>query len=128
MEKIPIREGLFSERISGHLMGLKCKLCNHFLPPLTTICCYCNGVEFENVKLSQQGKLYSYTIIYQPHKHFEVPFSVGYVDLPEGIRIFAPLKKKGNMPFRIGMPMRLLVDKLWDDNESEIIGPKFEPM
>ena len=128
MAKIPIREGLFSERIDGDFIGFRCNSCNHVLPPLTTTCYYCYGDDLANVALSRQGKLYSYTIVYQPHKHFEVPYAVGYIELPEGIRIFAPLKEREGRPFQVGMDMELVVEKLWDENESEVIGPKFQPV
>jgi uncharacterized OB-fold protein len=127
MRKIPIREGLFSGGVSGDLMGVKCNGCKRILPPLSSICYYCYGTDLKNVKLSHHGKLYSYTDIYQPHKHFEVPYSVGYIDLPEGVRIFTPLKRKQGELFYVGMPMKLLVETLWGDKDSEVVGPKFEP-
>jgi len=49
MGKIPIREGLFTEKIDGSLIGFKCKSCNHILPPLTTTCYYCYGEELERL-------------------------------------------------------------------------------
>ena len=125
--KTPIREGLFSEGVSGDLMGARCNDCKHILPPLTDTCYYCYGTDLKNVKLSRRGKLYSYTKIYQPHKHFEVPYYVGYIDLPEGIRSFSPLKWKQGKPFCVGMPMKLSVEKLWGAKDSEVVGPKFEP-
>ena len=128
MKKIPIREGLFTEGIDGNLVGFKCKSCNHVLPPLTTTCLYCYGEDLEQVALSRQGKLYSYTTVYQPHKKFEVPFALGYVELPEGVRIFSPLKESEGKPFEVGMDMELVVEKLWDEDGSEVIGPRFQPV
>lgn len=128
MGKIPIREGLLTEGIDGDLVGFRCKSCNHILPPLITICYNCYGKELERLALSRQGKLYSYTIVYQPHKHFEVPYAVGYIDLPEDLRIFAPLKEREGKPFQVGMDMELVVEKLWDENGNEVIGPKFQPI
>lgn len=128
MSKIPIREGLLTESIGGDLMGFRCKLCGHILPPLTTVCYNCYGDELENLVLSRQGKLYSYTIVYQPHKHFEMPYAVGYIDLSDGLRIFSPLKGREGKPFQIGMDMELVVEKLWDENGNEVIGPKFQPV
>lgn len=128
MRKIPIREGLFTNRIDGDLVGFRCMSCHHILPPLTIVCNHCYGEELEKVVLSRQGKLYSYTIVYQPHKHFKVPYAIGYIDLPEDIRFFSPLKEREEKPFLVGMNMELIVEKLWDENEDEIIGPKFQPV
>lgn len=127
MVKIPVRERLFSERVSGDLMGVWCNECNHVLPPLTDTCYYCCSTDLKKMKLSCHGKLYSYTTVYQPHKHLEVPYSVGYVDLPEGIRMMAPLKTREGKPFHVGMPMKLSVEKLWQENDAEVFGPVFEP-
>ena len=126
-EKKPIRENLFTERTEGDLVGFRCKSCNHILPPLTLVCNYCYGEDFERLPLSRMGKLYSYTAVYQPHKHFKVPYFAGYIDLPEGIRLFAPLKEREGKPFKVGMAMELIVEKLWDEDKHEVIGPKFQP-
>ena len=128
MGKVPIREGLLTERIDGDLVGFRCKSCNHILPPLAMTCYYCYGEDLERLALSRQGKLYSYTVVYQPHKRFEVPYAIGYIELPEGLRIFSHLKEKAGKPFQVGMDMELVVEKLWDENENEIIGPKFQPI
>jgi uncharacterized OB-fold protein len=128
MGKIPIREGLFAERIEGEIVGFKCGSCHHILPPLTIVCYYCYGKDLEKVALSRHGKLYSYTVVYQPHKHFKVPYAVGFIDLPEGIRIFSPLKKREGKPFHVGMDMELIVETLWNENEDEIIGPIYQPV
>lgn len=128
MGRIPIREGLFTEITDGDLVGFRCKCCNHTLPPLTAVCCYCYGEDLEKLPLSRTGKLYSFTIVYQPHKHFKVPYAVGYIDLPEGLRIFSPLKEREGKSFMVGSDMELVVEKLWDENENEIIGPKFQPV
>jgi uncharacterized OB-fold protein len=126
--KIPIREGLFTEKAGSDLLGYRCKSCHHILPPLTTICAYCSGEDLERLALSCRGKLYSYTIVHQPHKHFKAPYAIGYVDLPEDLRMFLPLKEKEGKPFQVGMDMELVVEKLWDEDGNEVIGPKFQPV
>ena len=128
MDKRPIREDLFIERVKGNLQGLKCNSCNHILPPLTMTCYYCYEENLEKIALSRRGKLYSYTIVHQPHIHFKTPYPVGYIDLPEGIRIFSPLKPKDGRPFQVGMDMELVVEKLREEDDAEIIGPKFQPV
>jgi uncharacterized OB-fold protein len=128
MEKIPIRQGLFAEGTSGSLVGLHCTSCGRTLPPLTIVCYCCGSADLEKVALSNRGKLYSYTVVYQPHKHFETPYAAGYIDLPEGIRFFARLKEREGLPFRVGMDMGLLVETLWVEEGKEIVGPFFEPL
>ena len=50
------------------------------------------GTEFEVVPLSRKGKLYSYADIYVGQPGLETPYVIGYIDLPENIRIFAMLE------------------------------------
>ena len=45
----------------------------------------------EALVLSRRGRLYSYTVGRMDSTHFKAPYSVGLVDLPEGVRVFAPL-------------------------------------
>jgi uncharacterized OB-fold protein len=128
MVKKAIREGLFSKETSGNLLGAKCRTCSHILAPLTTVCCYCRGEDLERVELSPRGKLYSYTVVYQPHPKYKAPYAVGFIDLLDGVRVFSALKAKEGKQFQIGMEMQLLVEKLYDENEDEIVGPKFQPL
>ncbi len=127
MSKIPFKEGLLSERIDGDLVGFKCKSCNHILPPLTTTCPYCFSEDLEKMPLSRSGKLYSYTINHMDSQHFKAPYITGYIELAEGLRIFSVLKEKQEKPFTIGMDMEMVVEKLWDKGDDEVIGYKFTP-
>jgi uncharacterized OB-fold protein len=45
-----------------------------------------------------------------------------------GPRIFASLKAKEGREFKIGMDMELVIEKLWDEEDNEIIGPRFQPV
>lgn len=129
MGQIPIHEKLFTGKIGGSLLGAKCRACGHVLAPLTTTCCYCRGEDLEEVALSNKGNLYSYTIVHQPHPKFGAPYAVGFIELSDGgPRIFASLKAKEGKEFKIGMDMELIVEKLWDEENNEIIGPRFQPM
>jgi len=48
--------------------------------------------------------------------------------MPEGIRIFAPLKMIENKPFKIGMDMEVTIETLWSEGDTEIVGYKFKPI
>jgi uncharacterized OB-fold protein len=128
LEKIPFQEGTFIEDKEGsYLIGNKCKSCGQAFFPKAQACLNCFHEDLEKVSLGSQGELYSYTTAYMPASHFQPPYSVGYVNMPEGIRIFAPLKEIEGKPFQLGMPMKLVIEKLWRDGDKEIIGYKFTP-
>ena len=128
MSKVPIREGLFTGRTEGDLIGLKCKACGHILPPLTVTCLYCYSNDLEAMPLSGKGKLYSYTTNYMDSGHIKAPFAGGMVELTEGFWIYSVLKEKQGKPFEIDMEMELVIEKLWDTDDDEIIGYKFQPV
>ncbi|MBT7712552.1 MAG: OB-fold domain-containing protein, partial [Deltaproteobacteria bacterium] len=44
----------------------------------------------EDIELSQRGVLYSYTIGHMPSSRFKPPYAIGYIDLPEKVRVYTP--------------------------------------
>lgn len=128
MGKVPIREGLFTHRINGQLIGFKCKYCGCILPPLTITCPCCYSDDLEVMPLSGKGKLYSYTINYMNTGNVKAPFHCGLVELKEGFRIYSILKEKQGKPFDINMEMELVIEKLWDKDNDEVFGYKFQPV
>lgn len=81
----------------------------------------------EKVNLSEQGKLYSFTIVHMPSEHFNPPYAIGWIELPEGIRIFSQIRGWQEYPLKIGMDMELTIEKLWDEGEQEVTGYTFGP-
>ena len=126
---VPVREGIFVENAEGgKLLGNKCKSCGQLFFPKAKFCLTCFNKDMEEVVLSRRGKLYSYTIGYMPSTHFQPPYAIGFVDMPEGIRIFAPLKMVEDRPFKVGMDMEVVIEELWQENDKQVIGYKFKPV
>jgi benzoylsuccinyl-CoA thiolase BbsA subunit len=74
------------------LKGYRCKQCGQIDFPKLSLCPQCWGEDFEMVPLSRRGTLYSYADIYIPQPGMEPPYIIGYIDLPENLRIFATLE------------------------------------
>jgi len=78
-----------------YLKGWKCKQCGTIWFPKFSPCPNpdCWSEDMEIVPLSRKGKIYSYTDMYigQLELKAYMPMTVAYVDLPEGIRVFAQL-------------------------------------
>ncbi len=116
--RTPIREGLLSEPLDDlakvKLTGCRCRQCNEVTLGRNTTCPNCGGRAVEPVTLSQQGTLWTYTVIrhkppgdYRGPEPFE-PFCIGLVELPDGLRVLSPVE--GDVEsMRIGMPLRLRV-------------------
>ncbi|MCL6476965.1 MAG: Zn-ribbon domain-containing OB-fold protein [Peptococcaceae bacterium] len=128
-DRVPFREGVFEENAGGGaLLGNKCLSCGQVYFPKAVFCFRCFGKKMEDVALSRRGKLYSYTLCHLPASRFQPPFYVGMVDLPESVRVFAPLKAAGDKPLRVGMDMEVVIEELWRENDKRVIGYKFKPV
>jgi len=124
--QVPVAEGLFTWP-SDHpqLIGSRCGRCDEVTFPAQTSCPHCAADGCEEILLSRRGELWTWTIQGFPppppytgdREHF-VPFGVGYVELPEGVRVEARLTESSPERLEIGMPMELVVEKFQDDPEG----------
>jgi uncharacterized OB-fold protein len=126
--RVPLREGYFIEEEGGKLLGSKCKVCGQNYFPPRDRCFTCFSSEMEQIKLSQTGKLYTYTIVRMPVAKYKPPLALAWVELPEGIRVFTQLKGWENVQLKIGMPVKLVLDTLWTEENKEVYGYKFTPV
>ncbi|WP_419662357.1 conserved uncharacterized protein, DUF35 [Desulfosarcina variabilis str. Montpellier] len=128
MDSMPVREGLFDEKDGGRLLANRCSACGRTFFPKADFCFDCLAEEMEDIVLSRQGTLYAYTIGRLPSTHFKPPYVVGLIDIPEGIRVFAPLLVSPDAPLTVGMPMQLTIDTLWEEEGKRVMGYKFIPV
>jgi uncharacterized OB-fold protein len=75
------------------LHGSKCARCGVVAFPPHPMCPSC-GEEHgqDTVALSGVGTLYTFCEIHIAPKGFATPYAVGYVDLPEGVRLFGQIE------------------------------------
>ncbi len=127
-EYIPIKEDLFSKPLypleNVRLMGSKCSKCGEVFFGKAIACQQCQGEELKDIVLGRKGRLYTYTIIrnkppgdYRGSEPFE-PFGVGLVELPEGIRILAPLTGCAIEDLKIDMELELSIEEFYKDEEG----------
>jgi len=74
---------------SASLAGGRCKACAALSYPRAEVCTQCLSLEVDGTALSSEGRLYSYSVVHQAPKGWKVPYALGYVDLPEGVRVLA---------------------------------------
>jgi uncharacterized OB-fold protein len=128
-ERVPIREGTFREDAGGGvLLANQCASCGQLFFPKAKLCQACLHEDLEEAPLSRKGTLYSYTVAHMPSSFFPPPHAMGYVDFPEGVRVFAPLKITEDKPFHVGMEMEVLIEKIWEFEGKELIGYVFKPV
>jgi hypothetical protein len=127
------RNGLFqlpqNAAEKPRLIGQRCISCGVYLFPPQGICPKClQNDKMEQVLLGPYGKLFTYSIVRQgpPHYAKAIPYAIGYVDLEEGVRVFAQLWTQTFEELRIGLDMELFIHKLYTDADGmNVIGYKF---
>lgn len=134
-ESIPLEEGLWESDDSGinKLLGHRCRLCGELFFPRKKngVCTYCQERDLETVKLSDYGRVVTFTVVYQrPAGGFYrgvVPYAYGVVELPEGIRFMTLLTSNDLESIEVGSKVRLVIDPLFEDDEGkQILTFKFE--
>lgn len=86
-------DNLFKTEPHVHLIGGKCKNCGKYTFPKYLACPYCFSGEMEDAPLSKTGKLHSWTVVRRSMPEFTVPYGLGLVDFPEGVRVMAQIDK-----------------------------------
>jgi uncharacterized OB-fold protein len=111
-----VAPGLVAMDAAGgaRLVGGRCRACNALSFPRGAVCTECMSEDVEATDLATEGTLYSYSIVHQAPKGWRVPYAVGYVDLPDGVRIFAHLDVPHDA-LAIDMPMKLATAVVADD-------------
>lgn len=130
-----MRPGLFDWPASEpHLIGSRCRECGEVRFPADRFCPQCCAETTEEVRLSRRGTLYSFTIQrFRPPPPYRgpdpfVPYGVGMIELPEGLRV-ASVLDVGNLELlRVGMPMELVIAKFFEDEHGDdVLAYKFKP-
>jgi benzoylsuccinyl-CoA thiolase BbsA subunit len=108
-----------------YLKGYRCKGCGQLDFPKLSPCPSCWGEQFEVVPLSRHGKLYSFSDNFIGQAGMKTPYSFGYIDLPENLRIFAQLEGEPGS-FRCDEEVELTVGPVRDNRDGvPLISYKF---
>jgi uncharacterized OB-fold protein len=127
-----IEEGWFKDFAEGTaLMGIRCEACKKVFFPKKEVCPECFDGELREVPLSKKGTLHSYTLSVMGIPGMETPYVVGFIDLPEGIKLFSVIKdcEPWDKVLKIGMEMEMVIGKIrGDEFGNEIISYQFKPI
>jgi uncharacterized OB-fold protein len=136
--RTPVIQNLFAETSEGpRLLGSKCTTCGAPYFPKSPVCHNpaCNAARIEDAAFGPRGTLWSFAVQYYapppPVKYDEpfVPFAIGVVDMPEGLRVLGRLSVEDLKTIKIGMPVELVIERLCGAAEGgEITTWKFRPV
>ncbi len=119
--------GLGGEDDAGpYLQGGVCESCGHVVLGTRMLCPACWAADsIVPTPIGRTGRLYTRTTIHALPSGFDTPYIVGYVDLPEGIRVFAHLEG-GNRSPEIGDVVELSFAPLRKDKQGHLgTGPRY---
>ena len=119
---------LFSTTPSPHLIAGRCKSCGKYTFPKYYACPFCFSDELEDAPLSPTGVLHSFTIARRSMPHYPVPYGLGLVDFPEGVRVMAQLEADNLEELKLGTEMEVTVGRVRKSSDGkDIISYKFRP-
>jgi uncharacterized OB-fold protein len=122
----PAWEGLWDEDGDGaYLIGGRCGACGCLALGLRPICprCHREGT-LAAEPVGRRGRLYSATVIHQAPPGFDAPYRVGYVDIGEGVRVFAHIEDGPAAPGP-GSEVALRIVAVKRDSEGRALGGPF---
>jgi len=113
---------------TGNLLGSRCRSCGVHSFPVRQACAACLSEDLETVRFSTKGILYTFSVVRQSIPAFQVPYALGYVDFPEGVRIMGQISGCDLDEIRIGMPMTLSLEPFGEDEDGNpLTGYRFRP-
>ena len=113
---------------TGHILGSRCGNCGAHFFPVRQACAGCLHDDLETIRFSTTATLYTFSVVRQSTPDFEVPYALGYVDLPEGVRVMAQLTGRDPEDYEIGMEMELVVEPFGEDSDGRALtGYRFRP-
>jgi uncharacterized OB-fold protein len=116
-----VRDGLFTDTDPPVLLGGRCTVCGRVLFPRADTCAYCASEDPEPIELSGCGTLWAWTAVTAPPPGYlgEVPYGIGVVELPEGVRVIGRLTESDPSALAAGQQMELRTVVLGRTPEDE---------
>ena len=128
----PVSDGLFTwPSEEPHLIGLRCLNCGEVFFPAQTACSFCSSIDMEELLLSRRGILDLYTCSHYPTPGYSgpSPLCIGFIRLPEGLKVIAPLTETNIEKLKSGMEMEMIVRTVSTDQQgNDLLGFAFTPV
>ncbi len=112
-------------------MGNRCKGCSTTYLGPREFCGKCSSDgPFEEVRLSDHGEIYVYSVIHQATPYVKAPYIAAVVDLPEGISLNTNIEGVEPDPknLEFGMKVKMYTEKVSEDESgNSYVAYKFKP-
>jgi len=95
-------------REDGRLVGSCCRDCGATSWPSRALCHRCGSASVHETLIGPEGTLVSYTVVWVPRPGIEAPYTIGEVELPERVTVFAHIHGVADGA-SVPLPVRLAV-------------------
>jgi uncharacterized OB-fold protein len=130
-QPVPIARGIMRlppDVPSPRLIAGRCARCGSLSFPKRQICPDCfDQSEIEEIYLSTEATLASYTVVRRGARSGNGVQALGYVDTPEGLRLFTPLEVVESVELEIGCPLELIFEEQQSEGGSPVTTFKYRP-
>lgn len=112
------------------LVGSRCEACGKVFFPKKKVCPECFDGELRDTLLNKIGRLHSYALSVMGPPEIQKPFVIGFIDLPEGIKLYSIIVdcEPWDQVLKIGMDMEMVIGQVKRDAHGNgIIGYMFKP-
>jgi uncharacterized OB-fold protein len=119
------------EKPRYRLMGEECVKCGAKYYPKTPVC-RCGSSEFKLYKLSETGRIHSWTVIRNAPIGYErfTPYIVALIELDDGVKILSQVADIEPESVKMGMKVEYAFRKITEDGQAGLLqyGYKFRPV
>jgi len=110
------------------LLIQRCGECGALRNPPRPMCPHCQSLEWNTLKSTGRGTVYSYVMPqYPPMPFMEYPYTVVLVELEEGIRLVSNLVDIEPKDVEVGMSVEVCFDTFEDSAGDELVLHQFRP-
>lgn len=130
---LPMYSASIDQRL--RMIAGKCRSCDQLAYPQRQVCIHCGSRSFDSTQLSGDGILYSFTVIarggapaeFDQQQVMTGVIPIGVIELNEGPRVVGQIATTDVDKLEIGMAMRAIVRRLYDQEGIIRYGTKFVP-
>lgn len=103
--------------------GTICNDCGARYFPPRKVCLKCGSRNLREYELSEKGRVLSWSVVRYPAEEFKnyAPYILGLIELEDGTRLVAQISDVSADEMRIGMRVRLVIRRAFEESESGII-------
>ena len=127
-QTVILREGLYREGSEGPILtGGRCSRCGFIGFPRPQTCLECGSDALESADLGSRGELLCETTVHMRTDKYAAGYSVGYVTMAHGVRVFGQVRKPDATSLAAGESMTVEVARMWEEGDKEVLCYCFRP-